>query len=67
MNMYVYIHTSKVSGVDIYCTNNEHCAFIAQAGKTAMQAGEGWLLSVFGSHKKILSAILSHLKEFIEV
>ncbi|XP_062506307.1 ankyrin repeat and KH domain-containing protein 1-like [Corticium candelabrum] len=44
--------------VDVSAKNN--------AGKTAMQAGEGWLLSVFGSHKKILSAILSHLKEFIE-
>ncbi|XP_062507099.1 uncharacterized protein LOC134183536 isoform X2 [Corticium candelabrum] len=31
-----------------------------------MQAGEGRLQSVFGSHKEILSAILSHLKEFIE-
>ena len=63
--MYIYILVRYE--VFPYCTNNEHCASIAQAGKTAMQAGEGRLQSVFGSHKEILSAILSHLKEFIEV
>ncbi|XP_062506278.1 kinase D-interacting substrate of 220 kDa-like [Corticium candelabrum] len=44
--------------VDVSAKNN--------AGKTAMQAGQERLRSVFGSHKEILSAILSHLKEFIE-
>ena len=66
MNMYVYIHTSNVWSVDIYCTSNKHCAFIGQAGETAIQLGEERLQSDQGSHKETRSAILSHLKEFIE-
>ena len=64
MNMYVYIHTSKVCGVAVYCTNNKHCAFIGQAGKTAIQVGEERLK--WGSGKETRSAIVSHLKELIE-
>ncbi|XP_062506351.1 uncharacterized protein LOC134182925 [Corticium candelabrum] len=44
--------------VDVSAKNN--------AGKTAIQVGEESLQSDQGSHKETRSAILSHLKEFIE-
>ena len=58
--MYIYIL------VRYYCTNNKHFDFIGQAGKTAIQVGEEMLQSDWGSRKETRSAILSHLKEFIE-
>ena len=62
--MYIYILVRYE--VLLFIAPITNTAFIGQADKTAIQVGEERLKSVWGSHEETRSAILSHLKKFVE-